>query len=285
MRKLLLVLSSIVLIALLAACGGTVAEEAVVEEAAAEDGLSGSLSLAGSTTVQPLAELLAEAFMAENAGVEITVTGGGSSVGVKSAVDGSADLGMASREVKDSELAETPALVSTAIASDGVAVVVHPDNPVAELTLEQVAKIFSGEITNWSEVGGNDEMISVVIREESSGTRACFDEKVLGEEVLPTTTAIVQPSNGALVTTISTTPNAIGYISFGYMDESTKGVVVDGIAPTIENVVSGVYAISRNLNLISNGEASDLAQAFMDFALSAEGQVIAEEEGFISVTK
>lgn len=285
MRKLLLVLSSIVMIALLAACGGTAAEEAVVEEAAAEDGLSGSLSLAGSTTVQPLAELLAEAFMAENAGVEITVTGGGSSVGVKSAVDDSADLGMASREVKDSELAETPALVSTAIASDGVAVVVHPDNPVAELTLEQVAKIFSGEITNWSEVGGNDEMISVVIREESSGTRACFDEKVLSEEVLPTTTAIVQPSNGALVTTISTTPNAIGYISFGYMDESTKGIVVDGIAPTIENVVSGVYAISRNLNLISNGEASDLAQAFMDFALSAEGQVIAEEEGFISVTK
>ena len=121
---------------------------------------------------------------------------------------------------------------------DGVAVVVHPSNPVAELTADQVKEIFLGKIQNWSEVGGNDEMITVISREEGSGTRATFDELALDEE-LPTDFAIIVSSNGNMVTTVSTTENAIGYISFGYMDDSTKGVAVDGVEPTVENVQSG----------------------------------------------
>lgn len=246
------------------------------------DATTGTLSMAGSTTVQPVAELLAEAFMAENAGVEITVSGGGSSTGVKSVAEGQVNIGNASREIKDSEMAEHPELNPYAIAKDGVAVVVHPDNPVTELTAEQVKAIFLGEIQNWSEVGGNDEMIVVVSREEGSGTRATFDELALGEE-LPVDTAVIVSSNGNMVTTVSTTPNAIGYISFGYMDESTKGIIVDGVEPSVENVLSGAYVISRNLNMITMGEPEGLTKAFLDFVFSAEGQAIVESEGFIAI--
>ncbi|MEE4195951.1 MAG: phosphate ABC transporter substrate-binding protein [Anaerolineae bacterium] len=252
------------------------------EDAPAEEAASGSLSIAGSTTVQPVAELLAEAFMAANPGVEVTVSGGGSSTGVKSVAEGQVDIGNASREIKQSEYDEHPDLNPYAIAKDGVAVVVHPDNPVSDLTAEQVKAIFKGEIQNWSEVGGNDEMITVVSREEGSGTRATFDELALDEE-LPTDLAVIVSSNGNMVTIVSTTPNAIGYISFGYMDASTKGVIVDGVEPSVENVLSGAYGISRNLNMITMGEAEGLAAAFLDFVFSAEGQAIVESEGFIAV--
>lgn len=284
---------------LLTACGGNAAEEMVpasVEEVTetteeeaptpteeeTEDETAGSLSIAGSTTVQPVAELLAEAFMVLNPGIEVTVAGGGSSTGVKSVAEGQVEIGNASREIKDSEMEEYPALLPYAIAKDGVAVVVHPSNPVSDLTAEQVKAIFLGQIQNWSEVGGHDKMIIVVVREEGSGTRATFDELALDEE-LPTDFAVVVSSNGNMVTTVSTTEDAIGYVSFGYMDEATRGVVVDGNEPTTDNVVSGAYPISRNLNMITMGEAEGLAKLFLDFVLSAEGQAIVVEEGFIAV--
>ncbi|NSW50887.1 MAG: phosphate ABC transporter substrate-binding protein [Anaerolineae bacterium] len=283
--KVLIGILMVVLLAV-AACNTAPAEteptvEVAAEEAPAEE-TSGSLSIAGSTTVQPVAELLAEAFMAANPGIEVTVAGGGSSTGVKSVAEGQVNIGMASREIKDSEMTDWPDLVPYAIAKDGVAVVVHPDNPVAELTAEQVMKIFLGEITNWSEVGGNDEMITVVSREEGSGTRGTFDELALDENV-PTEFAVIVSSNGNMVTTVSTTPNAIGYISFGYMDETTKGIVIDGVAPTVENVLNGSYGISRSLNMITVKEAEGLAKVFLEFVFSAEGQAIVEEEGFIAV--
>ncbi|MCD4753780.1 MAG: phosphate ABC transporter substrate-binding protein [Anaerolineaceae bacterium] len=256
-------------------------EEATLEEET-EDEAAGSLSIAGSTTVQPVAELLAEAFMVLNPGIEVTVAGGGSSTGVKSVAEGQVEIGNASREIKDSEMEEYPGLLPHAVAKDGVAIVVHPSNPVSDLTAEQVKAIFLGQIQNWSEVGGHDKMIIVVVREEGSGTRATFDELALDEE-LPTDFAVVVSSNGNMVTTVSTTEDAIGYVSFGYMDEATKGVAVDGNEPTTDNVISGVYPISRNLNMITMGEAEGLAKTFLDFVLSAEGQAIVVEEGFIAV--
>ena len=249
----------------------------------AEAGLSGKIVEAGSTTVQPLAEKLAEAFMARHPKVEIIVQGGGSSVGVKSAGEGTVDVGAASREIKDSEREKYPDLVVHTIAYDGVAVVVHPEVPIDGLTMEQVRDIFAGKITNWKEVGGPDKPIVVVSREEGSGTRACFEEMVMGKEGPPITErAILQPSNGAVRTTVATTPYSIGYLSFGFLDPSIKGLALDGVEPTVENVVAGKYPVVRPLNLLTKGKPTGVVKAWLDFILSEEGQKIVVEEGYIA---
>lgn len=250
----------------------------------AEAELSGEIVEAGSTTVQPLAEKLAEAFGARHPKVQITVQGGGSSVGVKSAGQGMVDVGAASREVKDSEKEEFPDLKIYTIARDGIAIVTHPNVPVDGLTKDQVRSIFAGDITNWSEVGGPDKPIVVVSREEGSGTRAAFEEMVMGKEGPPIVdTAILQPSNGAVRTTVSTTPDSIGFLSFGYLDESVKALAIDGVEATEANAASGTYPIVRPLNMLTKGEPSELVKAWLDFILSDAGQAIVAEEGYIAV--
>jgi len=243
----------------------------------------GQISVAGSTTVQPLAEKFAEAFSAANPDVQIDVQGGGSSVGVKSAGQGTVDVGMASREVKDSEKEEYPNMRIFVVARDGIAIAAHPGVAVDGLTLEQVRDIFAGEIDNWSEVGGPDAEIVVVSREEGSGTRGAFEEMVMGDEALIAANAILLPSNGAVRTAVSETPNAIGYLSFGYLDASVKPIEVDGAAPTPENTDNGSYPIVRPLNMMTDGEPSGIVKAWMDFILSAEGQALVEDEGYIPV--
>jgi phosphate transport system substrate-binding protein len=244
----------------------------------------GSISLAGSTTVQPVAEKLAEAFKATNPSAQVDVQGGGSSVGVKSAGEGTVDIGMASREIKDSEIDTYPSLVIHTIARDGIAIVVHPDVGVDGLTLDQVRDIFSGAITNWSEVGGDDKAIVVVSREEGSGTRGAFEEMVMGKDgPVIVDTAILQPSNGALKTTVSTTEDSIGFLSFGYLDTSVKALAIDGVDATVENALNGSYPIVRPLNMLTDGEPEGAVKAFLDFVMSAEGQAVVEEEGYLSV--
>jgi phosphate transport system substrate-binding protein len=239
----------------------------------------GHISLAGSTTVQPLAEKLAEEFTAMYPDVEIDVQGGGSSVGVKSAGQDTADIGMASREIKGSELEEFPSLVIYTIAKDGIAVVAHPDVAVDGLTMDEVRSIFAGEITNWQDVGGPDADIVVVAREEGSGTRAAFEEMVMGDEGPPIAAeAILQPSNGAVRTTVSTTPDSIGFLSFGYLDASVKALAVDGVEATVENALSGAYSVVRPLNMLTNGEPTGVVKAFLDFIMSPEGQAIVAED-------
>jgi phosphate transport system substrate-binding protein len=267
-------------------CGGTEtpapgATDAPQATDKAETG--GSISLAGSTTVQPVAEKLAEAFGAANPDVKIDVAGGGSSVGVKSAGQDTVDIGMASREIKPSELEEYPELRIYTIARDGIAIVVHPGVGVDELTKDQVRDIFAGTITNWSEVGGPDKMIIVVSREEGSGTRGAFEEMVMGDEAVIVDTAILQPSNGAVKTTVSTTEDSIGFLSFGYLDDSVKALAIDGVDATVENAMSGTYPIVRPLNMMTNGEPGEPAKAFLDFVLSDEGQAVVEEEGYLPV--
>ncbi len=250
----------------------------------AEAEFSGKIIEAGSTTVQPLAEKLAEAFMARHPKVEIIVQGGGSSVGVKSAGEGTVDVGAASREVKDSEKEKYPDLVVHTIAYDGIAIVVHPEVPIDGLTMEQVRDIFAGKIANWKEVGGPDKPIVVVSREEGSGTRACFEELVMGKDgPLITEKAILQPSNGAVRTTVATTPYSIGYLSFGFLDPSIKGLALDGVKPTVENVVAGKYPVVRPLNLLTKGKPTGVVKAWLDFILCEEGQKIVVEEGYIAV--
>jgi phosphate transport system substrate-binding protein len=221
--------------------------------------------------------------MAANPDVSIDVQGGGSSVGVKSAGEGTANIGMASREIKESEMTEFPSLKVYTIARDGIAVAVNADVPVEGLTLEQVRGIFSGQITNWSEAGGPDETIIVVSREEGSGTRGAFEEMVMGEDALITENAILQPSNGAVRTTVSTTPFSIGYLSFGYLDDTTKALMIENVAPTEENAANGSYPVVRPLNMMTNGEATGTVKALLDYILGAEGQAIVADEGYIPV--
>ena len=252
------------------------------------DVLSGTVVIAGSTSVQPLSEELAEAFSDVNGDITVEVQGGGSGQGIKSIEDKIADLGALSREVKEEEKALIAA--ETVIAKDGVAVVVNPDCGVSDLTLEQIRKIYTGEITNWSEVGGNDAPIVVVTREEGSGTRGAFTEitKVLskdeaGNEIDGTTTnAIVQGSTGAVKQTVASTPDSIGYISLGALDDTVKALNVEGVAPSNDTVLSGDYKISRPFIYVSGEEVSPAAQAFLDFVLSDEGQAIVAQE-FIPV--
>jgi len=268
---------------LLSACGPAAEPTAVPTQppAPSQAGLPGQLQLAGSTTVQPLAEKLAEAFMAMNPDLVIEIQGGGSSVGVTSAGEGTVDIGNASRAIKDSEIEEFPNLQVFTIAYDGIAIVTHPDTQLGSLSVEQVRNIFAGEITNFSEVGDPDAPITVVSREEGSGTRAAFEELVMEdgeEEKVITEKALLQQSNGQVRTTVATTPNSIGYLSFGFLDDSTRGVPIDGVEPSVANVKSGDYPIFRPLNMLTNGEPGALAKAFLDFVLSEDGQAIVAED-------
>lgn len=258
---------------------------AAATDTPAATGLSGKIQVAGSTTVQPLAEELAAAFMAKNPDVTIEIQGGGSSVGVTSAGEGTVDMGSASREIKSSEMDKFPNLQVHTIAYDGIAIVTHPDVNLGSLTVEQIRSIFAGEITNYSEVGGPDGAIVVVSREEGSGTRAAFEELVMiykeGDESKTKPIferALLQQSNGQVRTTVATTPNAIAYLSFGFLDESVKTVAVDDVEPTVDNVKNDSYPIYRPLNLLTNGDPNELSQAFLDFILGDEGQAIVGED-------
>jgi phosphate transport system substrate-binding protein len=283
------------LLAALGACGTTPeptkapaaeTKAPAVEPTQAPSGLSGQLQLAGSTTVQPLAEKLAEAFMKRNPDLKIEVQGGGSSVGVTSAGEGTVDIGNASREIKASEMEQFPDLQVFTIAYDGIAVVTNPGVELPSLTEEQVRSIFAGEITNYQDVGGPDVSIVVVSREEGSGTRAAFEELVMaykdanGESQTKPIfeKALLQQSNGQVRTTIATTPNAIGYLSFGFLDDSVRVVPIGGVEPTVANVKNGSYPIVRPLNMLTNGAPGALADAFISYVLSPLGQEIVAEE-------
>ena len=252
------------------------------DDTGAGDGLSGTIAIAGSTTVQPIASAAAEAFMALHPDVTVTVQGGGSGTGVTQVGQGTVDIGNASREVKGSEMEAYPDLVPTAVAADGIAVVVNPSNDIGTLTAEQIADIFTGKITNWSEVGGDDKEIVVVIREDGSGTRGSFEDLV-HHGIDPVSGALQKPSNGAVKTTVAQTPSAIGYMGLGYLDETVKALRVDNIIVSEATILNGSYPISRNLYMITNGSPAGLAKEYIDFILSADGQAIVAEEGFIKL--
>ncbi len=291
----IMVMATLLLVSSVAAQCGTSAPTAKPAESTAtakpaetvkSDKLSGKLQLAGSTTIQPLAEKLAEAFMKLNPNLTIEIQGGGSSVGVTSAGESTVEVGMASREIKDSEKDKYKDLQIFTIAIDGIAIVVNPNVKLPTLTIEQARKIFAGEITNFKDVGGDDGNIVVVSREEGSGTRTAFEELVMTHKDADGKSqvgkiyekALLQQSNGQIRTTIATTPNAIGYLSLGFLDSSIKTVPIDKVEPTIANVLSGSYKIKRPMNLLTKGAPSPLAKAFIDYILSNDGQTIVGKE-------
>ena len=239
-----------------------------------------TLTVAGSTTVLPIVQKAAEVYMDAHGTVDIQVSGGGSGVGVQSAGGGTADIGMASRDLKDEEKNDYPGLQEIVIAKDGIALIIHPSNSVDSLSLREIVAIYKGEITNWSEVGGKDAEIVVVGRDSASGTREYFWIDVMKKaDFVPI--MLEKNSNGAVKQTVSQTPGAIGYVGLGYLDTTVKAVRVDGVEPTIANVLNGSYPISRSLFLLTQGQPEGLAKAFIDFILSPEGQAIVEEEGFV----
>lgn len=245
-----------------------------------------TLSVTGSTTVLPIAQKAAEKYMDMHSDVNILVSGGGSSVGVKSAGEGTVDIGMASREMKDAEKNGYPSLEPVVVAKDGIALIVHPSNAVVSLTVDQVKGIYSGTYTNWSEVGGEPLEIVVIGRDSASGTREFFWEHVMRKEDF-VATMLEKNSNGAVKQTVSQTPGAIGYVGLGYVDETVKAVKIKSdvreVEPTVANVQNGSYPISRNLYFLVNGEPTGLIKDFIDFILSSEGQAIVEEEGFVPI--
>ena len=284
MRKILAI-SLIIILALgtLAGCGKTVGDADTGNES------TGNVVTAGSTSVQPLSEELAAAFMDANQGITVEVQGGGSGQGIKAITEKIADFGALSRNIKDEEKASVTK--EYVIAKDGVAVIVNTESKVENLTIEQIKKIFTGEIKNWNEVGGEDAPIVVVSREEGSGTRGAFTEitgvmvkDAAGQEIDNTTKdALVQGSTGAVMQTVATTPNTIGYISLGSLGDTVKAVKVENVTPTTATVLSGEYKISRPFLYAAGGELSEAAQKYIDFVMSAEGQKIVEENGFIPV--
>lgn len=242
--------------------------------------LDAGLIVAGSTSVQPYAEILAEEYMILHPDAVIDIQGGGSSAGITAARSGTADLGMSSRNLNDEE----KDLWSLEIAKDGLSVIINPANPIQNLTLDQVRGIYAGEIRYWSELGGANSKINVITREEGSGTRGAFVDLVM-EKIEITPKAIVQDSNGAVRQLVEDDPNSIGYISLGLVDETVKALHLNGIAATQDNIVNGTYGLSRPFLFVSVSEPSGQTKDFMDFILSPEGQEMLSKEGLIPIAQ
>lgn len=238
--------------------------------------LSGTITESGSTTVQPLAEELRDAFQIKYPKAKVTIQGGGTAVGIKSVQDGTVDIGAASRALTDAEKAT---LVDTIIARDGIAIIVNPaQKNITNLTKAQIRDIFSGKITNWKDLGGDSKAIVLVSREEGSGTRAAFQDLILGSGVLISDTAILQSSNGAIRTIVASNSYAISYISFGYIESEVKTLSLEGVAATVDNARNGTYPAVRPLLFLTKTQPTGLVKTFIDFCLSTEGQAIVSKD-------
>ena len=243
--------------------------------------LSGTVNTDGSTSMESVVKALAEAFMEQNPDVTVNYSGTGSGTGIQAAIDGTVDLGLASRALKDEE--KSNGAVENIVALDGVAVVVNPENGVTDLTVEQIAQIFTGEITNWSELGGADAEIAVFGREAGSGTRGAFEEIVGVEDACTYTNEY--SSTGDVIGNVASNPNGIGYASLSAVEgkEGIKAITVGGVPCTEETVLDGSYQIQRPFVMVTReSEAlSPAAQAFFDWAVSADASDLIRQAGAV----
>jgi len=233
--------------------------------------------LAGSTSIQPFAEQWAEAYHAGR----VTVQSGGSTAGIKAARDGTADVGMSSRQLSP---AETAGLVQTVVARDGIAVIVHARNPVQALTLAQLRAIYAGTVRNWREVGGVDASITVITREEGSGTRDTFQELVMGAGVGIAREALVTAYSGGLRKMVAEDPQAIGYVTFSQLNARVHAVALDGVMPTEQSIRDASYRLQRPFLFLTRGAPAGAPEKFLQFVLSPRGQAIARAEGLAPVS-
>ena len=243
--------------------------------------LSGSIAMAGSTSMEKLANAVAEAFMEKYPGVSVTAEFTGSSAGIESLEGGSVDIGNSSRSLKDEEKAA--GCVENIVAIDGIAVVLDPANTVTDLTQDQLVQIYKGEVTNWKDLGGSDEPIVVVGREAGSGTRGAFEEQL--DVADKCTYASELDSTGAVMAKVASTPGSIGYVSLDVLDDTVKALKLEGVEPTAENIKAGNYFLSRPFVMATKGEISEQSepvQALFDYVYSAEGDDLIKSVGLIT---
>ena len=263
----------------LAGCGAS-GNSAADSATAGTAPLSGTISLAGSTSMEKLCEAMSESFMEKYPDITVTVEYTGSGAGLESLAQGSIDIGNASRSLKDGE--KESGAVENIVAIDGIAVIVDTDNAVEDLSTEQLAAIYTGEITNWSELGGNDEAIVVIGREAGSGTRGAFEELLEVEDACNYAQEL--DSTGAVLAKVASTPGAIGYVSLDVVDDTVTAVSLNGVAATEENILAGDYLLSRPFVMATMGEISEqneLIQAWFVYIESDEGQNVISNLGLI----
>ena len=269
MRKIIsLALAAILVLAALAGCS--------------KETVGGTVSTDGSTSMEKVIGALGEAFEQDNEGVSFTYNPTGSGSGITAVSEGRCDIGLASRALSDDEKAS--GLTGTVLALDGIAVIVNPENPVSDLSLETIAKIYKGEITNWKEVGGNDAAIVLIGREAGSGTRDGFESVTDTEDACRYRQELT--STGDVVTAVSQNPNAIGYASLASVKDSVKALSVGGVTPGEDSVRDGSYAVQRPFILVTraNEELSETAQRFFDFATSADANDIISAAGAVPLS-
>ena len=269
MKKILLILAGLFVIAnAFTACGNESTR------------LNGTITLNGSTSMNKLANALKEGYMEANPGVTVNVEFTGSGTGIQAAIDGTADIGNSSRALKSEEL--SAGLVENVVAIDGIAIIANKDVKVTDITSEQLAKVYKGEIKNWKELGGQDAPIVVVGRESGSGTRGAFEELLEVEDVCAYAQEI--DSTGGVLSTVANTPGAIGYISLDVIDDSVNVMAIDGVVASEENIVAGSYMLSRPFVMATKGEITaqnKLVQSFFAYIESEEGQTIIKQVGLI----
>ena len=281
-----LLLTAVMAVSLLAGCGQSSGSTSAVAPApaasapAAEQKLTGTVATDGSTSMEKVIGALGEAFEADNDGVTFTYNPTGSGSGITAVAEGRCDIGLSSRGLKDEEKAQ--GLTGTVLAYDGIAIIVHPDNPVADLDLDTIAKIYTGEITNWKDVGGNDAEIVLIGREAGSGTRDGFESITGTSEKCQYRQELT--STGDVITTVSQNPNAIGYASLASVKETVKALDVGGVTPTEDTVKDGSYVVQRPFVLVTKDGTplSDAAQAFFDYATSADAAGIIGAAGAVA---
>ena len=281
MKKFLTVLLAGALsLALLAGCGSNGNTSAPASSASGGGELTGSVATDGSTSMKSVIGALGEAFQNANSGVTFTYNPTGSGSGIQAVSEGRCDIGLASRGLKDDE--KSSGLTETVLAYDGIAVVVSPENPVSDLTLQQIADIYTGKITNWKDVGGNDAEIVLIGREAGSGTRDGFESITGTEEACQYRQELT--STGDVIATVSQNPNAIGYASLSAVKDTVKALSVGGVAPSEDTVKDGSYVIQRPFVLVTKDGVtlSPAAQAFFDYATSAEAAPIIAQAGAVA---
>ena len=273
MKKLICIALTLIMALSLAACGGNEAADAQTGK------LSGTVSTDGSTSMEKVVGGLGEMFMELNNGVTFTYNPTGSGSGIKAVQEGRCDIGLASRNLKAAE-AES-GLTETVLAYDGIAVIVNLENPVSDLDVETIAKIYTGEITNWSEVGGADAEIVLIGREAGSGTRDGFESITGTEDACQYRQELT--STGDVITAVSQNPGAIGYASVASVKDSVKALTIGGVAPSNETILDGTYVIQRPFVMVTKSDAqlSAAAKAFFDYALSAEAHELIIAAGVV----
>ena len=285
MKKFIALLLAAVLTLALAACGSkndtnTDANADNTNDDSTKTAITGTVATDGSTSMEKVIGALSESFMANNADATVTYNPTGSGSGITAVQEGTCDIGLSSRALKDEEKAA--GLKETVLAYDGIAIIVHPDNPVSDLTIEQIAQLYTGEVTNWKDVGGNDAEVVLIGREAASGTRDGFEsitgtkEKCLYRQELTST--------GDVITAVSQNPDAIGYASLASIKDSVKALNVDGVTPSEATVKDGSYKVQRPFVLVTveGKDLTPVAQAFFDYATSSDAAAIIAKAGAVA---